>query len=263
MSVTSTYAKAWQQHYGLAPGWFVNTQPNDPISLGLKGHLLGDAFQQSGPVARLEALAPKAPKPGKDSEWQFQSSSSIHVETAVKAQTAASIGWLGEAEAGIKASFGGEAGVAATGTHKWFHRFSDMNVVRTALREAVAAGELVEGEAVVVELQLTGKGLLIASNGGDSSIEAVTRGAVAPGGVSLADFSGSLLVTRRDGAVTMEKFGDGAVIAARVMQVGHCGMWWWRKLVVFGLDEVGARQKEMAALMKSEGDGPDEYFLLY
>lgn len=61
----------------------------------------------------------------------------------------------------------------------------------------------------------------------------------------------------------MEKFGDGAVIAARVMQVGHRGMWWWRKIVILGLDEVTLQQQEAATFKRVEGDGLDEYFLLF
>lgn len=263
MSLTSAYARAWQQQYGLPPGWFVNVQPNDAVTLGLKGRLMGDFFQRSGPLAQLSALVPKPPKPHDISEWQFQSSSGIAFAAAVKGGTSASTGWLGAAQAGVKASFGQEAGVSALGSHKWFHRFPDMDRVRVALREALTAGDLVEGDAVVVELQLTGRGVLLASQGGEASLEALAGASAAPGGVGIADFSADLSVTSKHGAVTMETFGDGAVIAARVMQVGHRGMWWWRRIVVLGLDAVPPRQQEAVTFQRVEGDGPDEYFLLF
>lgn len=40
-------------------------------------------------------------------------------------------------------------------------------------------------------------------------------------------------------------------------------MWWWRRLVVLGLQEVSDRQAETATLTPVEGDAADEYFLLY
>jgi hypothetical protein len=263
MSLTGIYTRAWEKQYGLAPGWFVNTQPNDSIPLGLKGQVEGDAFRQSGPLARLTDLAPVPPHSNDHSEWQFQSSSSIDFDAAVAGHTSQNLDWLGASQAGIKASFGSQAGVLAVGARKWFHRFPDMDKVRSALRDAVTAGELVEGDAVVVELQLSGQGVMLCSQGGDASVEALASGAVSPGGVSIADFSGNLSVTKKHGAVTMEKFGDGTVIAARVMQVGHRGMWWWRKIIVMGLSEVSPRQQEAATFTSVEGDGRDEYFLLF
>jgi hypothetical protein len=263
MSLTSAYARAWQQQYGLAPGWFVNTQPNDTIPLGLKGQVLGEYFQHSGPLAQLSRLMPEPSPPQDNSAWQFQSSSSIEFDAAVKGTTSGNIGWLGTAQAGVKASFGQEAGLSALGSHKWFHRFPDMDSVRTALRAAVAAGDLVEGDAVVVELQLTGPGVLLASQGGGASIEALASGSVSPAAVNIADFAGNLSVTKKHGAVTMEQFGDGAVIAARVMQVGHRGMWWWRRLVILGVEELSPREQETAGLRRVEGDDVDEYFLLF
>lgn len=219
VSLTSTWADAWEKQYGLGPGWFVNTQPNDRIPLGLKGRLLGDTFQQSGPLAQLAALLPPQPPAPDNSGWQFQSSSGIHFDGAVAGSTAAPIDWLGGAKAGVKASFAREAGVLALGTHKWFHRFGDMDQVRAALRQAVADGDLVEGDAVIAELQLTGKGVLFVSQGGEASIEVLAGGSVAPAGTTLAEFSGHFNVARQQGAVAMEQYGDGSTIAARVMKV--------------------------------------------
>src|SRR6218665_675821 len=246
MSLTSAYAKAWQDQYGLPPGWFVNTQPNDEIPLGLKGRLDDDTFQRTSLLTKLSGLVPTSPGPNDDSEWQFQSSSSIESSAAIEGKTGQSIAWLAGAKAGVKASFGRSAGVSAYGANKWFDRFPDLDVVKTILRGAVADGSLVEGDAVVVERQLTGKGLMLVSQGGEASIEALADASVAPHGVKIADFSAGLTVTKQNGAVALEKFGDGSVIAARVMHVGHRGMWWWRELVVVGITEITPAEQEAA-----------------
>lgn len=220
MSLTSVYAKAWRQQYGLPPGWLVNTEPNDPIPLGLKGQVLGDHFRRSGLLGQVAEIVVPPSEPPDHSSWQFQSSAGVHFETALEGATSGDIGWLGGAKAGITVSFDRQAGVSALGSHKWFHRYPDLDDVRSALRKAVTEGDLVEGDAVVVELQLTGKGVLVASQGGGASIVALANAEVAPGGVSIADFAGGFNATRQAGAVTMEQFGDGATIAARVIQVG-------------------------------------------
>ena len=263
MSLTSSYAKAWREQYGLGLGWFVNTQPNDKIALGLKGQLHGDSFGQSGAFAALSDLVPPPSTPTDNSEWLFQSTTSISVHSDVEGQTGVNIGWLGGAKAGVKASFGTEAGVSALGTHKWFDRFPDLDAVRARLRQAVADGTLVEGDAIVVERQLTGKGVMFVSNGGQASIEATASGSIAPGAVKIADFSLDLGVTKSQGAVTMEKFDDNSVIAARVMCVGHRGMWWWRKITLFGINPISPEQQEALTFEPVEGDGDNHYFLLF
>ncbi len=269
-TLKQVYAEAWRKHRGLGEGWIVNLEPTYNLALGAVGVVEGDEFRPEttleqrgvGPLATDGAASDGAPEP---LPWQFQSNDGITVSTEVGATTPAAGGVVGSAALSASISFGSSQGVSIFGTSRWWNGYSDLGVVRREIVAAARAGQLHEGESIVVSQEITGAGVVFTSKGKNASIEVSGSADVAPGGApSIASLHAGLRVERASGGADYQSFADGSVLAARLLYLGRRGFFWWRDFVAFGaVASHDARvQVEETLIEPVEGDGDDQYVAL-
>ena len=263
MSLSDVYQDAWIDKYSLPTGWIVNNEPTKEIELGAVGRIDNGIFQRDSTLW-LKSISGPEPnnnvRPQVDNAWNFQSNQNIKVNVVLGAQTAEAIKWLADASAGIEASFGKEAGVAIYGTTMWWDGYKDLDVVRLSIVDAAKSGKLQKGQAVVVERQISGKGVMLTAEGTDGAIKAKAKASVAPAHVTVATLSGNLEVVSTSGQSGVKSFGDDAIISMRILLLGKHGWFWWRRWYVAGATALGPDAEEEMSLNRTEGDQDNQYF---
>ncbi|MCW2529611.1 MAG: hypothetical protein JWM76_4471 [Pseudonocardiales bacterium] len=265
MSLQDTWSKAWRTKYGLPLGWLVNLEPTQSVPLGEvgvvdDGHLAHETtLEQRG----VNGLSVDPDSRRDDSEWQFASNEGISVDLSSAGKTDGPVAAIGKANWKLDLSFGAESGAASYGTAMWWTRYSDLGRVRSAVVEAAEQGRLHKGESIVVEQQVSGKGVLFLSQGSHGSLGAEANIDVKPGAVpSIASLSGLMHVSHSSGAAAAKSFSDGSVLAFRSLVLGTRGFFWWRQFEAFGALPTDPDELEEITLSPVEGEGDNEYFAL-
>lgn len=261
MSLQDVYEQAWIQKRGMGTGWIVNLEPTYHLVLGAVGVVDGQYFN---PETTLDArgvtgLALDQNQRRDDTPWQFQSDSGISVNltsTGAIPEAPGKVGWK------LSVKFGKDAGASIHGAAMWWNGYEDLGFVRTAIVEAAKAGQLHEGESVVVAQQLTGTGFMSLAESQNASLTATASLDVSPAALPIGSLAAHLAVTKHSGGAELRRFADGTVLAARLLYLGHHGWFWWRRFVAYGGRPIDPLEVEETTIRQREGDGPDEYFAL-
>lgn len=270
MSLKEEYAQAWRNKKGLGLGWIVNLEPTKDLPLGAVGVVDGEDFRYETTLA-LRKIVELGTTPDENSDptpWLFQSNDSSHFSLGNAVTTAGAVGAIGQASWDIGVQFGSSAGAVAWGMSQSWDRYEDIGVVRARLLEAVKEGTLHVGESVVVERQLSGAGFVVTTESANASWNATVSADIAPGGgPDLASASADFAVGNASAATDYKRFGSGSVLAARVLQLGYRGFFWWREVAVFGgVEDIDPAQVEAEVMTGGQSDGwdadDDQYFLL-
>jgi hypothetical protein len=260
MPLQEIYAQEWANRRGLGPGWIVNLEPTYNLSLGAVGIVDGAYFngETTLDLRGVTGLQLDTNQRRDDKPWQFQSNSDISVGLSSSGTVAKKANW------DLKVNFGRAAGASIHGTAMWWNGYADLGLVRSAIVEAAQDGRLHKGESIVVSQQLTGSGVLFVAEGNNASLQATASVAIAPGGVTppIGSLSGGLSLVNSSGGAGMQSFGDGTVLAARLLYLGRRGWFWSRKFEVYGVLPIDEGQIEEMFMQPEEGDGPDQYFAL-
>jgi hypothetical protein len=158
--------------------------------------------------------------------------------------------------------FGKKAGATVYGTAMWRNGYADLGVVRAAIVKAARDERLHKGESVVVTQQLTGAGVLFLAEGRDATLKATASIDVWRSRPPIGTLSGSLSLVNSSGGAEMQSFGDGMVLAARLLYLGTRGWFWSRKFQAYGALPLDNDEVEEIFMQPREGEDADEYFAL-
>lgn len=265
MSLRDLFAKAWSERRGLGSGWIVNLEPTYNMVLGAVGIVQGHDFKPETTLEQREVKGLKLDPNQKRDEtpWQFSSNNEIDVSVGAEAKTDGAVGAIADGNVSVAVDFGNTAGVSIHGTAMWMPGYADIGVVRAAIVEAAREGRLRKGESIVVQQQVSGPGVLFTAEGNNARLEASAAASI-HGGVlpAVGALSGKLRTVNSRAGAQMQSFGDGAVLAARVLYLGRRGWFWWRDFHAYGALDTDPDQIEETLLRPVEGDGDDSYFAL-
>jgi len=262
MSLAELYADAWRKKYGWS--WVPNFDPKYPIALGNVGRSISDekfAYESTVGQRGIAAPAIESEEEGADSSWSFQTSSDIAVNFVANAQGEPPIAWLGNAQVGIDVSFGKRAGVSIHGQSRRHRRYANMTALRDTVIDAAEQGKIHQGEAVVVEVQLSGPGVQFVGSGKNASLKVPLEASAPKVGVPLVELNGKLGIARDAVGAFFREFTGGSVVGYRALRLGKKGWFWWRRWDVAGFIADGDDPAE-EFLRPQEGDQPDTYFAL-
>jgi hypothetical protein len=265
VTLREVYAKAWIKRRGLGEGWIVNLEPTFNLVLGAVGVVSGLEFKPETNL-ELRGVTGLQVDPNQKREvtpWQFQSNDQIQVQVGSSGKIGGAAGAIGHAGWNVNVKFGQEAGATIHGTAMWWNGYADLGVVRASIVDAARNGRLHKGESIVVTVQLTGCGVVFTAEGHNASIETAASVDVAPGAVpAIGSLSGKLDVVNSVAGAVCQSFGDGTVLAARLLYLGQRGWLWRRDFVAYGALDMDPDQIEETLMKPVQGDGDDEYFAL-
>jgi hypothetical protein len=259
VSLADVYRSAWEKKFNLGPGWLANWWPGTAISLGQRGVIRDGQLQYSGYAADYGVQFNLDPATSPVSgTWDYSSSNDISVEIRTDA-TLPGWQWLGNASAGVAASFGKQESVYFSANGTSVERIANIDKLKDDLKASAEQHEMPIGQSVVIERQLTSQAMLLASGGGSGELKATVSADLqispsAPG--ALASLAGHLDVKTQTGGTSKQDWPNGMVLAFRVVTLGKRGWWWWRHIVVQGILPVGPDDFETILT-------PDDYFVRF
>jgi hypothetical protein len=118
------------------------------------------------------------------------------------------------------------------------------------LLAAAKKGKFSQHQAVIVEMRVADRGLVVASMESAASLRARLQADVKPAGapVTLASFAANLDLEDQSGAITREEYPDGFIVSYRVIELGKRGSFWWRHWVTMGVTAMSREEEEMQLL---------------
>lgn len=265
MALANIYVEALENTLGLAPGWLANWPPHTRVSLGDVGSLEWNeetgllGFRGGGFLKDygIKFTAPADSEPLAD--ITLTTGSETRVEFGFDASTP-KWNWLGNAKAGFLASFGDEGGMKADLVDIRRGRIDRLDDLREALLEAATSEKLKVGSAIVVEVETSEKGMIIASTEHAAKLKVSTDLDVKPAKIKLASFAASFTVKDQSGAAVTQPMKAQFPVAFRTLVIGRRGIWWWKRIVVFGAADMGAQE----VLDATEEDlTPDDYVVTF
>lgn len=241
------YSVALLEGLGFQKGWMVNWPPQFSAELGDVGNLNRDpdtgllSLAGSNKLSEFSIRAGQPQVGPKGGPRSFTSGSSTRVEFGTDAKLPG-WQWIGNAKAGLHASFGQEGGMETEVSGPQHLRIPDLGGLKADLLRAAKSGALKVGQAVIVELERADSGLVLSSEEESGSLKATTNADVGPAGLSLTSFAVDISVKSKSGKALSLALPEPFTTAYRVLKIGTRGIWWWKKISIQGADRMSPEQ---------------------
>lgn len=265
MSLGSIYIHALEEQLSLSPGWLANWPPQSQALVGDVGSLQKNpetgllGFRGGDVLADHKIRFTAAPEAEALADITLTSGSETRVEFGFDASTP-KWKWLGDAKAGFIASFGNEGGMKAdlVDIRRW--RIDHLSQLRADLLSAAKAGRLKVGDAIVVEVETSDQGMIVASTNHAAELKVSTDLDIKPAKVKLASFAASFSVKHDSGAAVTEPLKTQFSVAYRTIVIGRRGIWWWKRFEIRGAADMETQDLLDAT---EENIRPDDYLDLF
>jgi hypothetical protein len=257
---SGTYSEVMLEQYGFPAGWIPNWPPGKNRKLGDVGSIEKPGFNEDGVLKNYDvAVPPTAVDEQGAGPLSLSSRKSITVEIGTDASVPA-WNWIGQAKAGVKVGFGDESGMIMGVGSSQYEIFEDLDKLRAELIKAGRDKKMPIGRSVIIERLVAANGLLLISSGGAGTIQATTTFDAGVGALTLASFAVGFSANTQQAGFVSQAFPNGFCVAFRVITLGKRGWLFFRRVAIYGFDELSIGQR-VAAL--ENGTTADDYFAAF
>jgi hypothetical protein len=250
------YQDAMTKKYGFPRGWLANWPAEFDRLPGQVGEIDDDThtFNKDGELADYGITATAdSPSPRPDGPWEYTSGADIKIEIGVDA-SAPGMGFIGNAEAGLKIGFGRERGLVLAIASAHEEGLRNIDQLKRDLVAAAEKGDIGLHKVVIVQQLVGDSGLLVTSEGNSAELAATTNADVGGAGKpTLATFGLDFHLANKSQEVAEHSFPNGFTVAFRAVKLGKRGWFWWREIVAEGI--VAVTEDDEEALLER-----DDYF---
>jgi hypothetical protein len=267
-SLGTMYSQALKAKVGYAKGWILNWPLQESITIGRvadKVFSVGDGYSLWGDGRLQEdyGVAAGQPQAGPEVGPLIATDGTVtNFNIGIRGSTP-DLSWLGNAAAGVSASFGKGGGFRLEASKLQRSTLPSTAALMKSLRQAVNEKRLVPGNTIVIGVETATTAFVVASENSDGSLQLTLTADVQPGAIiTLATFAtGFTCQSSKNGARAIA-FPNPVTTAFQAVTVGRRGIFFWREIPIKIMLSDG--DTWLANLSYAEKDfTKDDYFTMF